>query len=436
MRLKNKYNQYPNMNTEPNQYQILPVQKEDRIDFLDVMRGVAIFCIFTANIPYLSGFFDLGKETALNGYILPSDEWVGIILHTLIDGKFYTIFSLLFGIGITIQYENIVKKGKLFGSFFKRRMFWLLVIGSFHLFLFWVGDILTLYATLGFGLLFFIKTENKKLIRWAIVLLLLPILNTIVIHYFQIDYPRIFLIINSKITSFFQLKSEVFKGLEGTNWTEMFKNQNLLTFFEINISTVSLRIYYLLMEGRLFKVFGIFLIGIWFGRQILNYNLLTNNRLLKKIALYGFLVGIPISITRTVFEVGNDGSLASNLSVTISYALGTVPLALGYFAGLALLYQKRKSFLNYFAPVGKTALSNYLFQTLISITIFYNIGFGLAGMFGFTIIIAIVISVFICQILLSKLWLKNFRFGPVEWIWRCLTYGKKLPLRKKLEVGT
>ena len=410
--------------------QVLPVQSENRIDFLDVMRGIAIFCIFTANIPYLSGFFDTANDAASKTITLPTDQWIGTFLHTLIDGKFYTIFSLLFGIGITIQYENLKARNHSFTSFFKRRMTWLLVIGGIHLSLFWIGDILSLYAVLGFGLLFFIDATNKKLIRWSIVLLLMPIVNTLVIHYFQLDYPRIFLIINAKITSFFHLKSEIYQGLAGTNFSEMIKNQSVLTFFEINISTIPLRIYYLLMEGRPFKVFGIFLIGIWFGRKIIHFNLLTNNALLKKIALYGFAIGIPISISRTFFEIANDGSLTSKLLTTISYALGTVPLALGYFAGLALVYQKRKTFLNYFAPVGKMALSNYLFETLISITIFYNVGFGMAGKFGFTIIIAIVISIFIGQILLSKLWLKHFRFGPVEWIWRQLTYGKRLKLKK------
>lgn len=415
---------------ETNLNQVLPIQKENRIEFLDVMRGIAIFCIFTANIPYLSGYFDTINEATSKTIKLPTDQWIGAFLHTIIDGKFYTIFSLLFGIGITIQYENLKAKSQSFSSFFKRRMFWLLVIGSIHLSLFWIGDILTLYAILGFGLLFFIETDNKKLFRWSIILLLLPILNTLLIHYFQIDYPRIFLVINAKINAFFNLKTEMFGGIAMTNFSEMIKNQNLLTFFEINISTVPLRIYYLLMEGRPFKVFGIFLLGIWFGRQILNHNLLYNNSLLKKIALYGFLIGIPVAIIRSFFEFTSDGSLASELSITISYALGTVPLALGYFAGLALLYQKRKSFLNYFAPVGKMALSNYLFQTLISITIFYNVGFGLAGKFGFTIIIGIVITIFIVQIQLSKLWLKHFRFGPVEWIWRQLTYGKRLKLKK------
>ena len=418
------------MKLTPFQTPVVPIHKEDRISFLDVMRGIAILCVFMSNIPYLSGFFDLTEEATAKTITLLTDQWVDAILHTLIDGKFYTVFSLLFGIGITLQYENFKARNQNFTPFFKRRMAWLLVIGVIHLSLFWIGDILTLYALLGFGLLFFIDTSNKKLIRWSAVLLLMPIANTLVIHYFEIDYPRIFLIINAKITSFFHLKSEMYQGIAMTNFPEMIKNQSVLTFFEINISTIPLRIYYLLMEGRPFKVFGIFLIGICFGRQVLHNNLLTNSSLLKKIALYGFLIGIPISITRSFFEFTNDGSLAADLSVTISYALGTVPLALGYFAGLALVYQKKTSVLNYFAPVGKMALSNYLLQTFISITIFYNVGFGWAGKFGFSIIIAIVIIIFSSQILLSKLWLKHFRFGPIEYIWRLLSYGSKLQLKK------
>lgn len=418
------------MKTEANHNQVSPIQKENRIEFLDVIRGIAILCIFLANIPFLSGFYQLFRETEATRINLPTDDWLYFILKTLIDGKFYTIFSLLFGIGITIQYENLKSRNQSFAKFFKKRMFWLLIIGGIHLIFFWVGDILSLYAVLGFGLLFFIQTDNKKLIRWSVILILLPILNTIVLHYFNVDYPRIFLAIGAKISSFFQLKTEVWNGYVVSDWPEMIKNKDLLTFFQINISNAPLRIYGLLTEGRLFKVFGIFLIGIWFGRQILHFNLLSNTKLLKKIALYGFLVGLPISIARTYFEAAGNDSLASELSVTISYALGTVPLALGYFAVLALLYQKRKSFLNNFAFVGKMALTNYLFQTIISIIIFYNVGFGFAGKFGFTLIIGITVMIFIIQILLSKLWLNYFRFGPIEWIWRQLAYGKNLSLRK------
>jgi uncharacterized protein len=101
-----------------------------------------------------------------------------------------------------------------------------------------------------------------------------------------------------------------------------------------------------------------------------------------------------------------------------------VPLALGYAATLALLYNKKIYALNWFAPVGKMALTNYLMQTFLAITIFYGIGFGFAGKFGFTIILCIALLIFAFQVLFSKWWLKSHKFGPMEWLWRQLTYGK------------
>ena len=109
------------------------------------------------------------------------------------------------------------------------------------------------------------------------------------------------------------------------------------------------------------------------------------------------------------------------LLYTISYALGTVPLAMGYAALLAIIY-KKIPFLNGFAFVGKMALSNYLFQTALAIIIFYGIGFSFAGKLGFTVIILIALSVYSLQVLFSKWWLKSHAFGPMEWLWRQLTY--------------
>jgi uncharacterized protein len=95
------------------------------------------------------------------------------------------------------------------------------------------------------------------------------------------------------------------------------------------------------------------------------------------------------------------------------------------------MFKKEVKFLHWFAPVGKTALSNYIFQTFISITIFYGIGFNLVGKLGITVIMGIALLIFILQIFMSNWWLKHFRFGPLEWVWRQLTYGKKLNLKKQ-----
>ena len=158
---------------------------------------------------------------------------------------------------------------------------------------------------------------------------------------------------------------------------------------------------------------------------------MNNTKLLKQIAFWGIFIGLPISVFRTYIEFYGGPEDYWQLLETISYALGTVPLAMGIAALLAILYFKKPSVFAVFAPVGKLALSNYLFQTFISVTIFYGIGFGFTGKFGFTVIMGIAICIFLFQVLMSKLWLNYFRFGPFEWIWRQLTYGKYLKIRKQ-----
>lgn len=191
----------------------------------------------------------------------------------------------------------------------------------------------------------------------------------------------------------------------------------------MNIGNAFLRVAFILEEGRVFKVLGIFLIGLWSGRKILNENLLANTSFLKKVTLWGICIGLPISLFRAYIHFYGDHSLIWQLIYTISYAFGTVPLALGY-AGLLALTYKKTPFLNGFAFVGKMALTNYLLQTAFAITIFYGVGFDFAGKLGFTIIILIAIAIYSLQVLFSMWWLKSHAYGPMEWLWRQLTYKR------------
>lgn len=405
-------------------HNLFPSKAVKRIHYLDALRGIAVFAIFTANIAVFSGYFFLRNSNVLPWATFKFDESLEMILYVLTDGKFYSIFSLLFGIGFTIQYENLKKRGLPFKPFFRRRMFWLVILGGIHLSLIWMGDILTLYALLGFILLNFVETKNKNLIKWAIILILLPILNTILIHFLNVDYAVFFLKINEKLCNYFSIPTATFRDFKLTDLQVEFQNQNLLTFFKTNISNMFIRIGFVLYEGRPFKVLGIFLIGVWTGRKIIHENLLNNTKFLKKVALYGIVFGLPLNILRGYLLIVSDGSKFSELYTTIAYALGTVPFALGIAASLALLYLKRSSFFKYFEPVGKMALTNYISHSIISIIVFYGIGFGFFGKFGFTFLILYCCIVFIFQIIFSTLWLKKFKMGPLEWVWRKLTYGK------------
>jgi len=204
------------------------------------------------------------------------------------------------------------------------------------------------------------------------------------------------------------------------------------TWFQMQVMLPFMRLGGILMEGRIFKVLALFLIGIWAGRQVLEKNILENKTFLMKIAIWGIAIGLPINVLRAVVKFGDHESGAVwNFLYHLFYALSVVPMACGYAAGIALLVMAKPQLLAWLAPVGRTALSNYLFQSFIAISIFYGIGLGYTGLFGFSVVVAIALLIFAWQVLFSTVWLKYFRFGPVEWLWRQMTYGMWIDIRHK-----
>lgn len=212
-------------------------------------------------------------------------------------------------------------------------------------------------------------------------------------------------------------------GVKRPNFQAYLFNENILDFFKMNLGNGFVRIGMILEEGRIFKVFGIFLIGLWTGRRILNGNLLTQKPFLKKVFWIGLLIGLPFNLTRGYLEFYAEQNTLNEFLHVLCYALGTVPLALSIAASIALLCINGSRFLRLFSSVGKTALTCYLVHTLASVIIFYGFGFQLAGKYGFTIVMIIATLIFLGQVIISRIWLRYFRFGPLEWLWRKLVYN-------------
>jgi uncharacterized protein len=416
---------------QPTTNATMPVKVTDRILYLDILRGIAILFIFLANITYLSGTAFYSESMASAFSTAQVDHALEIFFFTLIDGKFYSIFSILFGIGFVVQYNNVMKGNRPFVPFFTRRMLGLLVIGGIHLVFIWPGDILTLYALLGLVLIFFRNFEDKRLLRWAAVLLVLPIVHWCAMYFTGVYYPfALFRFVSQQAVPLGLITPESV----GTEFPRFSPSANIAStdffqWFQMQTKLSAMRLGGILMEGRIFKVLALFLIGIWAGRQILDKNILDNTTLLKKITTWGFVVGLPFSVLRSVIEFGSfDGDVVEFLYYFF-YALGVVPLACGYAAGIALIVITRPKALAWFAPVGRTALSNYLFQSVFSIFIFYGIGLGLTQQFGFSVVVLIAIAIFTWQMVFSTIWLRYFRFGPIEWLWRQMTYGKWISIK-------
>jgi uncharacterized protein len=181
-------------------------------------------------------------------------------------------------------------------------------------------------------------------------------------------------------------------------------------------------------------VLGMFLVGYYAGRKMIYANLEAYKPIFKKIALWGFIIGLPASIAMGYFE-GDDKEIyksAFGMFDTLSYAFSVVPLSLAYVSAICLFWIKTrgKNKLNVFAPVGQMALTNYILQSIIGIIIFYQVGFGLGQKIGLVYLFTIVVVIYIFQVLFSKVWLQYFQYGPLEWIWRQFTYGKRLSIRK------
>jgi uncharacterized protein len=405
----------------------MPVSLTERSDILDVLRGFALFGVMMDNLFGFTGWgflTDSGRE-ALSTW--PADGLIGVLEQTFINGKFYSLFSLLFGIGFSIILIRNEQRGINPLKIFYRRLFILLLIGAAHLFLLWEGDILFLYAFLGLFLPLFRKCSDKTLIICAIGLIASPVL---------IDIIKILL--NFKTGDFLEkiaFRIDESNGIVGDGYRDyLYKDgsgwQEWRNWQE---SGFLYRYSYIIESNRIPKVLGMFLIGFYAGRKMMYVQLENYVQLFKQLRRWGFIIGIPSAIACTYFEFFQK-HIPEPVGIfhTIFYATSVVPLSLAYVSVICLHWAKRKgnSKLKVLAPMGRMALTNYLMQTIIGVTLYFGVGFGFGGNIGPALFVPIGLAVYALQVLYSNLWFKYFNYGPFEWIWRQLTYWKRLPLRK------
>ena len=406
-----------------------PVLQTERSDILDVLRGFALFGVLLDNIFGFTGwgFFTQPMREALPTW--PADGIVALSELTFINGKFYSLFSLLFGIGFSIILIRNEQKGINALEIFYRRLIILLIIGAGHLFLLWEGDILVLYALIGMLLPLFRKCSDKTLLITAAALILSPIIFDCIDILFHAKagdgLERLAMSIDKKnsLPTDSTYANYLFKSESGwqewRNWQE---------------SGWAYRYSYILDSNRIPKVLGMFLIGFYAGRKTMYLKLENYIALFKKLRLWGLIIGIPSAIACTYFEIFEKGiPNPTGLGHTFFYAISVVPLSLAYVSVICLHWIRKKgnSKLKVLAPLGRMALTNYLMQTIIGITLYYGVGFGFGGNIGPAIFVPIGFAVYALQILYSNWWFKYFNYGPMEWIWRQLTYWKRLPLRKQ-----
>ena len=415
---------------------ITPVQSNEREIFMDVLRGFAIFGIFLANLNAFS-WYDFVNPAATSNMLLPRwDNKMLFLHHVLIEGKFYSIFSFLFGWGVTLQLMRLQKKGVTPFPIIKRRLFIMLLLGAFHLLL-WPGDIVFFYALLGFVLLPLFRFSNKQLLITSFILILSPVL--------LYGLKMIFPILNFPSEILAKTGGLVDYKLNGVTNEETFRAFiNKANWFDIlkgDIAGFFYRYSDLLFISRISKVLGMMLIGVVVGRTDFYKKIATNKKILFYIIAFGIFIALPANYMLAWYMKNNNGAYyrltVKGFYQTIAYSIGVAPLAATYIALFMLLFQNMKAqkALSILAPVGKMAFSNYIIQTLIGNFVFYNAGLGYMQKVGPVYYTLFGLIIFIIQIIISTIWLHYFNYGPLEWLWRSSTYRKWQIMKKNNRVA-
>jgi uncharacterized protein len=401
-----------------------PVGAAERLEVVDVLRGFALFGILLINI---TAFKSPGGPPGLGFQGGDLDRLViqGTLL--LVESKFFTLFSFLFGLGFSIQLLRAQARGDRFVPRFARRLLALLLFGVLHVALLWDGDILILYALVGFLLLLFRNASPRALLRWVAALFLVPILliavglGTIELLRASSQYGvRIEAAEATLLSTLTQLRAEAVQTFGSGGYREITAQR-----------VVDYGGTFPLLLSRVPSVLGMFLLGLYVGKLGVLRRVEAHLPLLRRVRFWGLSVGLLASLVIVVAQ-SRLGPISALVALLFNQALAGPILSLGYAATIVLLAQRPawKRRLTPLAATGRMALTNYLGQSLICTTIFYGYGYGLAGQVGAAAGTLLAIGVYTFQVLWSVWWFRRFRFGPMEWLWRSLTYGQVQPLRR------
>jgi len=390
---------------------------KDRIVSLDILRGVAVLGILIMNIQSFSmpsaAYINPTAYGDLNGL----NRWIWIFSHMLASQKFMSIFSMLFGAGVIIFSENASSKGKNSALLHYRRMGWLLVFGLIHGYLLWYGDILFTYGLCGMLLFLFRNISPKKLVWIGFAFFVIPIMLDSMFAFSIPYWPEETLQSTMQSwrpdESFINHYLEVYQG----TWLEQ---------MEIRIPGTLFMQTGLFFMQTFWRVMSMMLLGMALFRWSILSAKLSKGFFLR-MTIIGLLSGYLLSALGVVlnFRQGWSMEFSMFLGEQFNY-LGSVGTALGY-VGLVMLICNSSSLQGIkriFSAVGRMAFTNYILMTVFCTFLFYGHGLGLFGSVERKIQILIVLGTWLVLMIGSSLWLKRFRYGPLEWGWRRLTYQK------------
>jgi len=400
-----------------------PTPLTSRKTSIDLLRGVAVLAILYMNIQSFSMIEAAYFNPSAYGNLSGLNFAVWVVGRLFFDMKFMAIFSMLFGAGIILMAERIEHRGNRPAGVHYRRMFWLLVFGAGHAYLIWYGDILFLYAVIGMIVYVGRRWRPGVLVISACVLFTFGLGLQFMTHWSMGYWPE------ADLREFMEtydpppVAVEEELDIYRSGWMGQMGHRAATAFM---LHT------FLLFFFFLWRVGGLMLLGMALYKWGV-FSAERSTRFYGGMATLGMLIGLPL----IAYGVYLDASSGWNprysffLYNALNY-VGSVPVALGW-VGIVMLAFKGldgAAVVRPFAAVGQTALTNYLMQSIICTFIFYGHGLGMFGKLERIEQLGVVVAVWVFQVIAAPFWLRRYRFGPFEWLWRSLTYWRFETIRR------
>jgi len=431
---------------EPTSAQAGPVSAGERLASLDALRGVAVLGILVMNIYAFAMPFPAYSNPLLMGGTGALNIGTWFVTHIVFDQKFMSIFSMLFGAGMILMMNRAESRGADIGPIYYRRTFWLLLLGMLHGYLVWFGDILFHYALMGMIVYPFRKARPRILIAVACAILPMTLLINFASSFYVEDLQSEVVEIQgvesagaeldeaqreklqewNEIRPFFapsdaEIQEDV-QAHKGSYAEVLAHRVPFVAFMQVNLTLVMI----------IWRVGGLMLVGM----ALMKLGVLSGERSTRfygKMALWSYGLGLPLTIFSAAILNAHDFDPLYVARVGgIPNYIGSILVALGHIAAVILFVRHGalRGIVARFAAVGRMALSNYLMHSVVMTTIFYGYGFSLYAEVPRFWQQGFVVGLIALQLIVSPWWLKRFNFGPVEWLWRSLTYRQRQPMRR------
>jgi uncharacterized protein len=370
----------------------------------------------------------LGFDDGLAGL----DRSVGWAIAAFVQGKFWALFSLLFGMGFALMLEraDALRADPGFNRIYARRLALLLLIGLLHATLLWAGDILVPYALGGFALLLMFRNTPASQMRvLGLVFYFVPLA-------LMWSAAGFYALAQLDPAAGAEMAREM--GKAGVEFEAAYAQADAVYRSGSYLEVVQQRVRDTLMQYSMLPmmlpaIVGMFLLGASLLREGVMRDPVAHRRLFRALLWLGGPLGALLAV-RAMRHMEHADMILPTIALagaTTAMMLGSLLLCLAYLSAIVLLLHGPMPGLGrWLAPVGRMALSNYLLQSLVFSTLFFGYGFGLWGEVSRSAQVVLVLVFFALQIVLSRWWLARFRYGPVEWLWRAGTYGTRPPMRR------